>query len=456
VGRSASTAEHSKSRGGSLLLHSDAMRAKNVVPASLLVGSSAVAVYALGLPWTRPREGRGDYLFGHYGLEEIYVGVPALCAALVLLVPFLVPAERRGLTTARVVLALGMGLGSLLTFDLFFAFVVRGAWEPNHWLDFAHVSRADNIADPELGFRRRPFTSWRGYVPEVGREVSYRVDGHGFRNPEGLDRADVVFVGDSYTEAAQVEQADTFVARVGQRLGRSVANLGRGAYGPQQELVVLERYAAGYEPKVVVWQFFDGNDLIDAEQYAAWRAGGADRSVPLARRYFDNSFFRPWLEATRRSKRGDFARLTLDDGEQIPLTVRYSHRPNQRDERASGMEATVAALEQGVAYCRERGIEVLVTVVPVMARVLRDRLAFDDPADAARYTPDDPAPVRDLASGLVEACEGLGVPCVDLYEVFRATPALDGIFIPRDEHFDVRGHALAAEAIAPALAELLR
>lgn len=433
------------------------MRAKNVVPASLLVGSSAVAVYALGLPWTRPREGRGDYLFGFYGLEEIYVGVPALCAALALTVPFLVPAERRLLTTARVVLALCMGLGSLLLFDLGFAFVLRGALEPNHWLDFAHVSRADNIADPELGFRRRPFTSWRGYVPEVGREVSYRVDGWGFRNPEGLTRADLVFVGDSYTEAAQVEQADTFVARTGQRLGRSVANLGRGAYGPQQELIVLERYAAHYEPKVVVWQFFDGNDLIDAEQYAAWRAGvGVDRPVPLARRYFDNSFFRPWLEATRRSKRGDFARLTLDGGEEIPLTVRYSHRPNQRDERSIGMEALAAALEQGVAFCRDRGIEVVVVVVPVMARVLRDRLAFDDPADAERYTPDDPPAVRDLASGLAEVCDRLGVPCIDLYETFRATNALDGIYIPRDEHLDVRGHELVAERIAPALAELLR
>lgn len=451
---SASTAQQVKSIGRRELLHSVAMRVSNVVPALLLAAASAVAVYTLGLPLLRSRAGRGDYLFGHYGLEEIYVGVPALCAASLLLVPFLGPAGRRGLMTARIVLALAMGFGALFAFDLTFAFVLRGAIEPNHWLDFAHVSRADNVADPELGFRRRPFTAWRGYVPEVGREVTYRVDGHGFRNPEDLTQAEIVFVGDSYTEAAQVDAADTFVAGVGARLGRSVANLGRGAYGPQQERIVLERHAASYAPKVVVWQFFDGNDLVDAEQYARWQAEDASGAVPALRRYLDNSFFRPWLEVTRRSKRGDFAHLTLDDGAEIPLSLRYSWKPNQQVERASGMEATAAALRQGVSYCRERGIQVLVVVVPVMARVLRDRIRFDDLADAARYTPDEPEPLRDFASGLAAVCAELDVPCLDLHGVFAASPQKDGVFIPRDEHFDVRGHELAAAAIAAALGEL--
>lgn len=427
------------------------MRARNVIPALLLLGASGVAAYALGLPLTRPRAARGDYLFGFYGLEEIYVGVPALCAAGLLLVPFLVPAGRRALTTARVVLAWAVGCGALLAFDLAFALLLRGAIEPNHWLDFAHVSRADNIADPELGFRRKPHASWHGYVPEVGREVSYRVDENGFRNEDGLTQAELVFIGDSYTEAAQVDESDTFVARVGSAEGVRVANLGRGAYGPQQELVVLRRHAAGYAPEVVVWQFFEGNDLVDAEQYARWRAGDAERPVPLSRRYLDNSFFRPWLEATRQPKRGDFARLVLDDGSEVPVTVRYSWKPNQLDERADGMAATGAALREGVAFCRERGIQVLVVVVPVMARVLRDRLRFDDPADAERYVPKEPAVGRDFATGLAALCAELDVPCIDLAAAFSASAKSDGIYIPRDEHLDLRGHEIAAEAIAAAL-----
>ncbi|MDA0372312.1 MAG: GDSL-type esterase/lipase family protein [Planctomycetota bacterium] len=428
------------------------MRARNVIPALLLLGSSAVVAYALGLPLTRPRAARGDYFFGHYGLEEIYVGVPALCAAGLFLIPFLGPSGSRALTAARVLLAWTVGCGALFAFDLGFALLFRGAIQPNHWLDFAHVSRADNIADPELGFRRKPHASWYGYVPEVGREVSYRVDANGFRNEEGLKRADLVFIGDSYTEAAQVDSSDTFVARVGVAQGMSVANLGRGAYGPQQELVVLRRHAAGYEPKVVVWQFFDGNDLVDAEQYARWRAGGADRPVTLLRRYLDNSFFRPWLEATRRPKRGDFARLVLDDGSEVPVTVRYRWKPNQLDERADGMAATGAALREGVAFCRERGIQVLVVVVPVMARVLGDRLRFDDPADAERYVPaESPDAGRDFATGLAAVCAELDVPCVDLAAAFSASAGADGIYIPRDEHLDLRGHEIAAEAIGAAL-----
>jgi hypothetical protein len=51
-----------------------------------------------------------------------------------------------------------------------------------------------------------------------------------------------------------------------------VVNLGRGAYGPQQELIVLKRYGLAYRPRVVIWQLFEGNDLADARQFSEWKA----------------------------------------------------------------------------------------------------------------------------------------------------------------------------------------
>lgn len=425
------------------------MRAFSLLHLSGTALFGALAGYALGLPLLRARAQRGDYLWGHYGLQELYVGVPALVVAVVLAALWLVPALRRRQAALRAVLAVGSAMVAIAAFDLGYALLVRGAIRPHYWLDFAHVSRADNVPDPELGFRRKPDTVWTGAVPQVGRVISYRVDSKGFRNPPGVDRAELAFVGDSYTEAAQVDEADTFVQRVGRLTGSSVVNLGRGAYGPQQERLIIERYALGYEPDVVVWQLFDGNDLGDAQQYAAWRAGEV-REVPLSKRYFANSLFHPLLEATYESKRGKYAKLLRDDGTELPVTIRYRWMPDQTESRPQGWRQTAAAIREGVALCREAGVEVVIVLVPVAARVLRDRLTFDDPADRARYIPDDPETPSDVGTELAGLCGELGVDLIDLYPRFRAAAAsrADGIYIPSDEHLDVRGHELVAEAVA--------
>ena len=58
-------------------------------------------------------------------------------------------------------------------------------------------------------------------------------------------------------------------------------NLARGAYGPQQELIVLKRYGLAYEPRFVVWQLFEGNDLVDAEAFAEWKKNPEQWSTSL-------------------------------------------------------------------------------------------------------------------------------------------------------------------------------
>ncbi len=83
------------------------------------------------------------------------------------------------------------------------------------------------------------------------------------------ERADIVFnPGDSVTEAGEVDEDETFVARTGRTLGVGVLNLGVSGYGPQQELVVLKRYGLPSNPRLVVWQVTEWNDVLDAETYS--------------------------------------------------------------------------------------------------------------------------------------------------------------------------------------------
>ena len=95
--------------------------------------------------------------------------------------------------------------------------------------------------------------------------------------------------------------------RVAQSTGLSVINLARGAYGPQQELIVLKRYGLSYEPRVVVWQLFEGNDLADAEAFVEWKKNPEQVVTSLKDRYLDNSLLHQLLTNTRphRTSRAD-------------------------------------------------------------------------------------------------------------------------------------------------------
>ena len=94
----------------------------------------------------------------------------------------------------------------------------------NYWLDQTHIPRRYSAADAELGFVRKPLSPG-GHVRDVNRVVDYRTDQNGFRNSIEHERADIVFIGDSFTESATVTDADTFVRRIADSTGLRAVNL---------------------------------------------------------------------------------------------------------------------------------------------------------------------------------------------------------------------------------------
>jgi len=76
-----------------------------------------------------------------------------------------------------------------------------------------------------LGYLRKPHLRLHGWMnltygqPMLWshRNIEYRSDEHGFRNPLGSRQADVVFIGDSFTEAPQVAEEETFARQIEDR-----------------------------------------------------------------------------------------------------------------------------------------------------------------------------------------------------------------------------------------------
>lgn len=422
---------------------------KSWLPSSLAgILLTAAFIYIWIIPLFRPR---GDFLWGHYRMKDIYIGIPIalviLCVILILAVPI---RYRRWLSLrlATVVISL---LVVLAVCDAGYAFGVMGALHSDYWLDQAHISRRYSAADPELGFVRKPFVSWKGYVPDVNRIVEYRTDENGFRNPPGLHQADIVFLGDSYTEAASVAEEDTFVKRVAHETGLRVVNLGRGAYGPQQELIVLKRFGLAYKPRIVVWQLFEGNDLSDAEIFAEWLKDPQPPATSLKERYFNNSLLMSWLINTRAKRRGGpMVTIRFPNGTSSRAALRYRYEPGQPASNPSGMAETLSAIEAGYRLCQSQGIQLVVIMVPTMVRVMAPYITFDRMEDQRQYLSTASAVARENFGGKVgELCARIGCSFVDSFQAMRQAVSTDNRnpYIPNDEHLDVKGHEIMTRTI---------
>jgi hypothetical protein len=134
------------------------------------------------------------------------------------------------------------------------------------------------VPDPDLGFRHTPNarastrprgdleTAW-GLPASRPDRVTVTYDRRGYRNAAELTRAPIVLIGDSYVEGDYASDDQIVSKRLQDRMGEPVANLGVAGYGTAQELAVLTLDAMSLQPRVVIWFFFEGNDLYDDQAF---------------------------------------------------------------------------------------------------------------------------------------------------------------------------------------------
>lgn len=118
---------------------------------------------------------------------------------------------------------------------------------------------------------------------ESGAWVTYRSDQFGFRNPPKVWNGpiEIAAAGDSFTQGNCVPDGRHFVDLL--RRGESrLLNVGQRGDGPLGGLATIREFAAPKTPALVIWFYFEGNDL----------PGDFLRELrtPLLRNYLDPSF----------------------------------------------------------------------------------------------------------------------------------------------------------------------
>jgi hypothetical protein len=356
--------------------------------------------------------------------------------------------------------SLGLGLAAFEVPVLLGLVDYRAVFRP----PIAPMHDPQNVLDLQLLFRRQANLKVKGvadggdfgflFHTEASEQIPFEAtfDVDGFRNDAKPTRAELVFVGDSFTEALLVPSDEVVSARLGRHYRVPVANYGMMTYGPYQELEVTRRYALPLRPKVVVWLFFEGNDLGDVRYYE-W----ATKDLPglhasyhgLMHRTFSMNLPRTLYHLTRAFKpTGEGRSGVTPAGERIYFL--HPHLP--LDDKGEVALATFARLlGEAHAECHAAGARLVVAFIPDKFRVYHDLVSIGGDAEVAAWRPNS---VRDRVAAVVAGISP-ELTFVDLGPPLAAAArAGDHPYYRVDSHWNGKGHEVAATALAAAIGAL--
>ena len=332
----------------------------------------------------------------------------------------------------------------------------------NPWYLAAGGGTSESV---DLPFERPPHLKWEGMsrgdlallngdADPYARTVTFETDMDGFRNSRDLSQADLVVIGDSFTEAGNVMEAESFSALAGKQSGMSVRNLGRAGYTAATELIVLKKYGLKCRPKVVVWQIAESNDLAEMQVYANWVAAGRPR-------YFDvkprNVRFKAWQSRSPSFKLFDLLREntsrpwplggTFKGEDGIDFPVRFLSMPSL-EPPVRGHPAWPAFAEtllEAAAVCRAQNIRLLVLFIPTKSRVMAPHSKLTPLAQAAF----DRVEGDSLGTVLKQYCASHDIQFIDPTErLLEEAKAGRLVYLPYDTHLSPKGHQVIADLIS--------
>ncbi len=298
------------------------------------------------------------------------------------------------------------------------------------------------------------------YCNEGGDFLIYRADEHGFHNPSGIwgVELEIGVVGDSFAQGACVDSESNFVSRI-RRHHPNTLNLGMGGNGPLLALAGIQEYLTDLKPEIVLWFFFEGNDLEDLPE---------EFNDARLRRYLDDSSFRQNLSARQAEIDEALRRLsdeTLDlEKDTFAMLESVTHRQDLpttliRVARLSHLRGLINRLLDDPLGYSERD---QTAHAELLSQTLTRARGLVEAWDGHLYFVI--LPSWELAvqgsqrRGQVvkyarAAAEKAGVETLDLGPAFRQLPNPPDAFVFPGSHYSAAGHKLVADEVLKQIVE---
>jgi hypothetical protein len=325
---------------------------------------------------------------------------------------------------------------------------LAGAPDPQR---FAYLEGAPGPGSGGTGQAAAPRPGWSGTLRLPGRSVLLRFDANGVRGETG-SAPRWLALGDSFTLAAQVDEAETFCALLGARVGRSVVNGGVDAYSTTDSIRRYRSLAATIMPERVLLVFFLGNDLSDnarpvplAAPEVQGRPSGPSAPAPHAPpaanplRLALDRHSAAWAWANVALRRAQLLRDGPDDGWRREFEIFTTGGATRLSEQLPHTRRALADLRDET---RRRGHALTVAVAP--PSFVADPTQAEDFFRLLGVAPRELA--LDAPGTAVRGVLGeLGIDACDLTPALRGHPQA---FLAYDGHWSADGHRRVAAALA--------
>jgi PAS domain S-box-containing protein len=291
---------------------------------------------------------------------------------------------------------------------------------------------------------------------ESGQWVTYTSDEHGFRNLQGIwesGHIDVAVLGDSFAQGYCVPSDKNFVAELRKDYPATL-NLGMAGNGPLFMMATLREYLPPLKPKVVLWCYFEGNDLTGLQN---------EKKSALLRRYLNDGFNQG---LAGRQKEIDQALADYIQREAVIAANKEAKTSNRVYELLEIATLNTLRKRLGLVYGRtNEEVETLSAVQGANVDLFREILskAKADVSDwgGTLYFVYQPAWSRyanvpelgvEQRERILAMVKTLGIPTIDIHHAFQSQKDPLSLFpFRKNGHYNENGHQLVAEEILKAI-----
>jgi hypothetical protein len=299
-------------------------------------------------------------------------------------------------------------------------------------------------------FRGKPFAS----------DGEFKLNSLGFKDKEFLPKAHtgyrIVALGDSFAFGV-VQYDQNYLTLIESKLQQNhpnldLLNMGIVATGPSDYYELLNDEGLAFNPNLVLVSFFIGNDFVGARRRRLYEYSSLATLVYRLSKV-GRSYQGPIFPAGKTLYCDDCPSMTEDRFLRIERgrSAKYL-RGNKSFARS--MDRALSYLEKIRLVCRERGIDLVVVLIPDELQINQElqktiRKKFFPDLDANQW--ESSLPNRALSSRLTQ----LGIDNIDLYDAFVASSSQIRLYKPRNTHWNIAGNRLAASLIADHLQKYL-
>jgi lysophospholipase L1-like esterase len=300
------------------------------------------------------------------------------------------------------------------------------------------------VLDDTIGWRHATNVS-RTFQNEFGEKVLVMQDSYGHRGKghslqKTAGRFRILALGDSFTEAVQVDEQEVFTARLEKADPRfDVINAGVGGYGTVQEYLYLLSQGLQFRPDLVLLMFFE-NDLTDnvltyypgfgPRPYARLSGGTVQLTESL-----DGSDYKKFiLPVPFRMALNRYSYFYYFANSRIyqPMFADRMRRLQQADLRSidgsTQYQVFYAVLDKLRELCEKEHIPLLAVLIPTR----------DDVANGH----------SDVAEMINEHCQHEKINCLPLIDRFtKEASAAAPLYFRNDIHWTREGHRVAADEV---------